>query len=186
MPRYPYPSRQGASMAAGKTSASPNDFILPDLGEGVHEAELIAWRVQVGQAVQEHDILAEMETDKALVEVPSPRSGVIAKLHGQPGEILHVGNPLVTYEGAGAPERAPSAAESPANGKAGQKGTRPVADAPGSSGAEEQEDAGTVVGKMSGAAAGVSAEAGKALATPAVRRLARDLGVDINAVRGTG
>src|SRR5436190_89771 len=53
-------------MAHAKAPANPNDFILPDLGEGVHEAELIAWRVQVGQEVAEHDILAEMETDKAL------------------------------------------------------------------------------------------------------------------------
>ncbi len=162
-------------MGHPKTSANPNDFILPDLGEGVHEAELIAWRVQPGQKVNEHDILAEMETDKALVEVPSPRSGVIAKLHGQPGEILHVGNPLVTYEGAGS-ERAPSAKEEP----------RPTGNGSPAPADEHREDAGTVVGQMSGAAAGVSAEAGKALATPAVRRLARDLGVDINNVRGTG
>ena len=65
-------------MSHAKSSANPNDFILPDLGEGVHEAELIKWRVSVGQAVKEHDILADMETDKALVEVPSPRDGVIA------------------------------------------------------------------------------------------------------------
>src|SRR5437764_7377902 len=112
-------------MAHGKTAANPNDFILPDLGEGVHEAELIAWRVQVGQAVQEHDILAEMETDKALVEVPSPRTGTIAALHGQPGEVLHVGNPLITYVGEGgaaaptssrmAPE--PAAAKAASNGR---------------------------------------------------------------------
>src|SRR5689334_23395478 len=103
-------------------AANPNDFILPDLGEGVHEAELIAWRVQVGQTVQEHDILAEMETDKALVEVPSPRPGVIATLHGTPGEILHVGNPLVTYVGAGGaavepkPSRTPSVSEGTGSG----------------------------------------------------------------------
>src|SRR5690349_18994170 len=85
----------------GKTTGNPNDFILPDLGEGVHEAELIKWRVEVGQKVAEHDILAEMQTDKALDEVPRPRTGTIAAFHVKPGEILHVGNPLVTYEGAG-------------------------------------------------------------------------------------
>jgi pyruvate dehydrogenase E2 component (dihydrolipoamide acetyltransferase) len=162
-------------MAQPKTSANPNDFILPDLGEGVHEAELIAWRVQPGQKVNEHDILAEMETDKALVEVPSPRTGVIAKLHGEPGQILHVGTPLVTYEGAGV---GGAAAAAPVKANAPVAAEAVVA--------EHHEDAGTVVGQMSGAAAGVSAEAGKALATPAVRRLARDLGVDINAVKGTG
>jgi pyruvate dehydrogenase E2 component (dihydrolipoamide acetyltransferase) len=78
-------------------SADPSIFILPDLGEGVHEAELIKWRVTPGQTVKEHDILAEMETDKALVEVPSPRAGTIKQLHGSEGEILHVGNVLVTY-----------------------------------------------------------------------------------------
>ena len=82
---------------AHQTSSDPNVFILPDLGEGVHEAELISWKVKPGDAVEEHQTLAEMETDKALVEVPSPRSGVIETLHGKQGEICKVGNPLVTY-----------------------------------------------------------------------------------------
>ena len=81
------------------TSSDPNVFILPDLGEGVHEAEMISWKVKPGDEVEEHQTLAEMETDKALVEVPSPRAGVIKELHGSEGEILKVGNPLVTYEG---------------------------------------------------------------------------------------
>lgn len=166
----------------GKTAGSPNDFILPDLGEGVHEAELIKWRVEVGQQVNEHDILAEMETDKALVEVPSPRTGTIAALHGQPGEVLHVGNPLVTYaaDAVGPTPRVtpePPAAKAASNGRHAPEVAEPSA---------EREDAGTVVGNMSGAAAGVSAAPGKALATPAVRRLARDLGVDIDSIRGTG
>src|SRR4051794_32368857 len=94
-------------MAHAKSTGNPNDFILPDLGEGVHEAELIAWKVQVGQTVSEHEILAEMETDKALVEVPSPRAGTIAALHGEPGQILNVGNPLVTYASEGGAAAAP-------------------------------------------------------------------------------
>lgn len=162
-------------MAHGKKASDPNDFILPDLGEGVHEAELIKWRVKVGDAVAEHDILAEMETDKALVEVPSPRAGVIAALHGKEGEILNVGNPLVTYEGGaavgGKPRVEEAKAESGRNGEVEH---------------EEREDAGTVVGNMSASAAGVSSAPGRALATPAVRRLARDLGVEIDRVGGTG
>ena len=75
---------------AHHVSSNPNEFILPDLGEGVAEAELIKWRVSVGQTVKEHDILADMETDKALVEVPSPRSGTITGLHGKEGEIIKV------------------------------------------------------------------------------------------------
>lgn len=172
---------------AHQKSADPNVFILPDLGEGVHEAELIKWRVQVGQTVAEHDILAEMETDKALVEVPSPRAGTIATLHGSEGEILHVGNPLVSYVGDSAAESKPAPKASPS----------PTKPAPASSGhangahaepAEpaHREDAGTVVGKMSGELAGMSAAPGKALATPAVRRLARDLNIDIDRVSGSG
>ncbi len=153
------------------TSSDPNVFILPDLGEGVHEAEMIAWKVSVGDVVEEHQTLAEMETDKALVEVPSPRAGVIKTLHGSEGEILKVGNALVTYEGGDEAEAAPAPAAEAA----------PAVAAP----AAEREDAGTVVGAVSDEPLMPAGE-GKALATPAVRRLARDLGVDIDAIAGTG
>lgn len=172
-------------MAHGKKSDNPNDFILPDLGEGVHEGELIKWKVSVGQPVAEGDVLAEFETDKALCEVFSPRGGVIATLHGREGEILKVGNALVTFEG--------SSAKAPAKNNNGHKPAPAQAPAPPRNTidhvpepAVEREDAGTVVGSMQGAAAGVSAAPGKALATPAVRRLARELGVDIDSVSGTG
>ncbi|MEL6741515.1 MAG: biotin/lipoyl-containing protein, partial [Planctomycetota bacterium] len=72
---------------AGKVSSDPNIFLLPDLGEGLEEAELVAWKVSEGDSVDEHQIMAEMETDKALVEVPSPRSGTIGTLHGGAGEL---------------------------------------------------------------------------------------------------
>ncbi len=165
-------------------STNPNEFILPDLGEGVHEAELIKWRVAVGDTVKEHDILAEMETDKALVEVPSPRSGVIKALNGDEGEILNVGNVLVEYESDGAEESTPS----PVKQKEAHAQARASTDASASAQTTTQprEDAGTVVGKVGGDLAGISAADGKALATPAVRRIARDLGIDINLITGTG
>ena len=72
-------------MAAIKQPADKSHFILPDLGEGVHEAELISWKVKAGDAVKEHQTIAEMETDKALVEVPSPWTGVIDELRGKIG-----------------------------------------------------------------------------------------------------
>lgn len=155
-------------------------FILPDLGEGVHEAELIRWLIAPGDTVTEHQTLAEMETDKALVEVPSPWDGVIKELHGKEGEILNVGNPLVSYEigGAAAPASPPAAVSAVVE-------------------EEESEDAGTVVGSVDASLsipasfvqnepAPVNAAAGKALATPAVRRIARDMSVDIDTVPGTG
>jgi pyruvate dehydrogenase E2 component (dihydrolipoamide acetyltransferase) len=181
-------------MSHAKTSSNPNDFILPDLGEGVHEAELIKWRVTVGQKVNEHDILAEMETDKALVEVPSPRSGVIAALHGKEGEICKVGDALVTYAGdagiggAGIPPVASAPAKHAqvkAQSATSVNGSHKPANAVETP-MPQEEDAGTVVGKMGGALAGITAEHGKALATPAVRRLARDMGVDIDSLAGTG
>ncbi|MHC4416815.1 MAG: dihydrolipoamide acetyltransferase family protein [Planctomycetota bacterium] len=158
-----------------KQPADKSHFILPDLGEGVHEAELIHWKVQVGEKVEEHQTLAEMETDKALVEVPSPWSGVIKELHGTDGDIINVGSVLVSYETGGAEPAEPA----------------PVAAAAG------REDAGSVVGSMDTgltvpdrlahhAEEYVERVPAKALATPAVRRVARELGVDINLVQGTG
>ncbi len=154
-----------------KQPADKSHFILPDLGEGVHEAELIRWRVKPGDRVEEHQTLAEMETDKALVEVPSPWSGVIRELHGKAGDIIAVGSVLVSYDVAGAGSATPAHAES-------------------------SQDAGTVVGsvdtklavsqRFTRRAPEAPVAAGKALATPAVRRVARELGVDINQVTGSG
>ncbi len=160
--------------------ANPNVFLLPDLGEGVHEAELLKWRVAVGQAVQEHDILADMETDKAVVEVPSPRGGVIAILHGAEGQIVNTGNPLVTYEGGGG-------AKQPVPSSNGSKAAKPVArvEAPEVlEPASEREDNGSVVGSFANTPGGNAS--GKALATPVVRRIAKEMGVDIDDVTGSG
>src|SRR5690606_8514472 len=170
---------------AGKVSSDPNIFLLPDIGEGLQEAELIKWLVSEGDTVEENQTIAEVETDKALSEIPSPRAGVIATLHGGPGDMMQVGEPFVTYKGDGA---APSKGASGDNGSAKaqpESKQAPVSEEQVEE-AAEQEDAGTVVGQMGGALAGVAAEAGKALATPAVRRLARDLGLDINTLRGSG
>src|SRR6059058_5796942 len=92
-----------------RSNVNPNDFCLPDLGEGLEEAELIEWCVHVGDRVAENDVLAKMETAKALVEVPSPRAGVIATLHGKPGQCVKVGSPLVSYREEAEPEPEPEA-----------------------------------------------------------------------------
>ena len=178
-------------MAGVKQPDDRSHFILPDLGEGVHEAELIKWRVNEGDAVKEHQTIAEMETDKAVVEVPSPWTGVISQLCGKAGDIINVGSVLVRYKVGGASPApaakvaAPARVEAPAAKSAAPK-------------ADSNEDAGTVVGSVSGTL-GVpsrfarkpehetaSQSSAKSLATPAVRRIARDLGVDIQRVHGTG
>ena len=158
---------------AGKVSSDPNIFILPDLGEGLEEAELIKWTVKEGDTVGELEVIAEMETDKALVEVPSPRAGTIKTLHGNDGDTIKVGAPFVTYEGG--PDDAP-AAPAPASTQAS---TTPAEE-------ERPDDQGSVVGQMSDHTPGMTAADGKAIASPAVRRQARDAGVNINTITGTG
>jgi pyruvate dehydrogenase E2 component (dihydrolipoamide acetyltransferase) len=157
-----------------------SQFLLPDLGEGVMEAELISWKVAPGDTVKEHQTLAEMETDKALVEVPSPWSGKIKDLNGNVGDIILVGDALVTYDIGAAATPAPAS---------------PSATEPESA---EREDAGTVVGNVSetltmpssfqraSSPAASNADGGRSLATPAVRRIARDLNINIDIVSGTG
>ncbi|MDH3827649.1 MAG: 2-oxo acid dehydrogenase subunit E2 [Desulfobacterales bacterium] len=136
-------------------------FKLPDLGEGVHEGEVLAVHVSVGQEVKEGDIILEVETDKAAVEIPSPFSARVAEIRVKPGDTVKVGDVMMTFsngEAAGAiegdkPEELPPAAVE----------TEPVVS---------------------------SAEAGKRKgpvpASPATRRLARELGVDLHRVTPTG
>jgi pyruvate dehydrogenase E2 component (dihydrolipoamide acetyltransferase) len=73
-------------------------FRLPDLAEGLEDAELVEWRVSEGERVELNQLLGEMQTSKALVEMPSPRSGIVRRLHAQPGDLVRVGDPLVTFE----------------------------------------------------------------------------------------
>ncbi len=155
---------------APRIRVNPNDFCLPDLGEGLEEAELIEWCVHVGDRVAENDVLAKMETAKALVEVPSPRAGVISMLHGKPGQCVKVGAALVSYR-----EEAVTNAEPEVEAEPAQPDEKETS--------AEREDAGTVVGNLGAA---TEEGDGKVLAAPAVRRLARDLGVDLEHVVGTG
>jgi pyruvate dehydrogenase E2 component (dihydrolipoamide acetyltransferase) len=169
-------------MAGVKQPDDKSHFILPDLGEGVHEAEMIKWRVAPGETVEEHQTLAEMETDKALVEVPSPWTGVIKDLGGhKEGDIVNVGSILVNYASSGTGAAAPAAKVEAVEEEE-----------------TEREDAGTVVGSVDATLSvpasftrreGDSNGAGvatKALATPAVRRIARNAGIDINLVPPSG
>jgi pyruvate dehydrogenase E2 component (dihydrolipoamide acetyltransferase) len=163
---------------ATKQPKNQSHFILPDLGEGVHEAEIIRWRVTPGETVKEHQTLAEMETDKALVEVPSPWTGTIKELHGNEGDIVIVGSTLVTYDISQTSER----------------NDAPIRDEIVEA---QEEDAGTVVGSVDSTLsmpssfarrieAPVAVSSEKSVATPAVRRIARELNIDIHAVQGTG
>ena len=84
-------------------------FLLPDLGEGLTEAEIVTWRVQAGDVVTVNQTVVEVETAKAVVEVPVPFAGRVTALHGEPGDVLAVGAPLITVAGADTePDTAPA------------------------------------------------------------------------------
>ena len=89
-------------------------FRLPDLGEGLTESEIVAWRVSPGDTVELNQLIADVETAKAVVELPSPFAGVVTQLHQQPGTIVHVGEPIVSFEVAGAEVVGPTDAAAPA------------------------------------------------------------------------
>ncbi|HJP64963.1 MAG TPA: biotin/lipoyl-containing protein, partial [Actinomycetota bacterium] len=74
------------------------DFLLPDLGEGLEDAEVVAWKVAEGDRVELNDTLAEVNTAKALVEIPAPWEGVVTKLHASEGDVVKVGQPLVSID----------------------------------------------------------------------------------------
>lgn len=108
------------------------EFRLPDLGEGLTESEILSWKVGVGDTVSLNQVIAEVETAKAVVELPSPFAGVIRELHEQPGTIVEVGKPIVSFEvsddagtpspGPGTAASSPAAPAAPAGPAAGQEG----------------------------------------------------------------
>lgn len=182
------PDRSGAT--EGAVSASPAGayvFKLPDVGEGTAEAELVAWHVKVGDSVEEDQILADVMTDKATVEITSPVAGRVVALHGQAGKASPVGGPLVTFavEGAGnvlaaAPPSVPTQAPAPVplvapDLKAG------VSSPPKGGSTRAAGEGGKSAPALTGRIAGE-----RPLASPAVRNRARDLGVDLVFVPGTG
>ena len=184
-------------MAGVKQPTDKSHFLLPDLGEGLAEAELISWKVKAGDSVKESQTLAEMQTDKALVEVPSPWAGTVSEICGKPGEIIKVGAVLVRY---GASKAAAAPAPVAVGAAASSNGNTCMSSqiAAGASEAAAGGDQGTVVGTMSGTLTVSERFArrapetievvrdGKALATPSVRGLAKKFGVDIQKVPGTG
>ena len=159
-------------------------FKLPDLGEGLQEAEIREWHVKVGDTVKVDQPLLSVETAKAVVEVPSPQSGVVKKLYGKNGDTMDVGKPLVEFEGGEtAAMQTTPASDTPV--------AKPVVDHGGArTGAIT--DTGTVVGAMKSSnevvaekATTVGTAAGLKV-TPAVRALAHRLNVDLTIITATG
>jgi pyruvate dehydrogenase E2 component (dihydrolipoamide acetyltransferase) len=137
------------------------EFHLPDIGEGLTEATVVSWLVQVGEKVGADDPIVEMETDKAVVEIPAPRPGVVLHHGAAAGEQIEVDALLVVIGDEGeewSPRAAPAKEEAPA----------------------ARKEAAPIVGSLDGGGSGGP------MALPVVRKLAADLGVDLSTVQGTG
>src|SRR4051812_4041537 len=168
---------------------------MPDIGEGIAEVELVEWRVKPGDTVTEDQVLADVMTDKATVEIPSPRAGVVVSLGGKPGELMPVGSELIRLEveGAGNVKDAPAApapaaarveppavvrseAAHPTQSKPAPVKGQPVAAT--SAAVKAQPPAATP--------APMRAPGDKPLASPAVRQRAWELGIELQFVHGSG
>ncbi len=173
---------------------------MPDIGEGIAEVELITWKVEVGGPVAEDQVVAEVMTDKAMVEIPSPVAGTVVSLGGKPGQMMAVGSELIRLEVEGAGNA--SAASAPAAAAPAEPVAAPKAAAPAPAAAAESAPAATPA-KAAAAAASAPAPAARQdargavtngvltageapLASPAVRRRAWDLGIELRYVPATG
>jgi pyruvate dehydrogenase E2 component (dihydrolipoamide acetyltransferase) len=154
-------------------------FVLPDLGEGLTEAEIRRVLVREGDVVREDAPLLEVETDKATVEIPSPVGGRVEKIHVAPGQTVQVGQVLITFGNGAAPAATPGAAAERADSAAAAAAS-PAGDRSGVAAATGAAAA------AAGAAPATPRREGPVPATPATRRLARELGVDLRAVAGSG
>lgn len=181
----PAPQAAAPAPAAAKPAAAPAatggaaiPVKLPELGEGVTEGELIKWTVNVGDSVKPDQTIAEIMTDKATVEVPSPVAGVVKELKFKKGEIIKVESVLLILSGAG-----------------GASASAPAPQTNGASNGHATPKAAPAAAMSMSAAPSVASNGGgiyppvadsRVLATPATRRLAREMGVDINGLTGSG
>ena len=150
------------------------EFKLPDVGEGVAEGELVSWLVAPGDRVEEDQPVAEVETDKALVEVPSSYDGVVEELFVQEGEMVPVGDVIISFRVDEDGDAAAAAGD--------DAGTEPEPDAAATDEPEPESDAAATDAE----ATEPDTPAGRTFAPPSARRLARELGVDVAAVDGSG
>ncbi|WP_433727244.1 dihydrolipoamide acetyltransferase family protein [Nocardia sp. CA-129566] len=166
------------------------EFRLPDLGEGLADAELVSWSVGIGETVQLNQTIAEVETAKAVVSLPSPFSGTVVELLAEPGQTIAVGAPLIRVRN----DLEMAAAQEGANGRTsvlvgyGPEGEpvsrrrRPVS----AESAAPQDDSRVATGKPGGLGASDTSGLRRAAATPAARKLAKELGIDLWYIAGSG
>ncbi|MGL6249891.1 MAG: 2-oxo acid dehydrogenase subunit E2, partial [Billgrantia desiderata] len=157
------PPAPSAAHASG-ASVAAKDFILPDIGEGIVECEVVEWRVAEGEEIAEDQPLVDVMTDKALVEITAPEAGTVSKLHVAKGEIAKVHAPLYAYV--------------PAHAEPGE--ARAEVSQPSHSAPQAQQN------MVAPVASGGRGPYGRIPASPAVRRLVREHGLDLETVAGSG
>ncbi|MGP5732898.1 dihydrolipoamide acetyltransferase family protein [Arthrobacter rhombi] len=191
-------------------------FNLPDVGEGLTEADIASWKVKAGDTVAVNQIFVEIETAKSLVELPSPYAGVVTELHAAEGQVVEVGQPLFSVDEAGQPRSAPATpvpeatpapttaaappVEDPAEEPADQQapgplvGSGPKADPvrrrprsrPGTSATQSATEVPEAPATATPAKPKETQVQDRVLAKPPVRKIAKDMGIDLSEVRGTG
>src|SRR5690625_4197603 len=147
-------------------------FKLPDIGEGIHEGEIVKWFIEEGKEIKEDDILCEVQNDKAVVEITSPVEGTVEKIHVEEGTVAVVGDPLVTFDAEGYESDDDSDDEEDTT-PTEQKEKEPAKTEEQPEQAKQQNDKSDDNEK-------------RVIAMPSVRKYARDNGVKINQVSGTG
>ncbi|MHA7239208.1 dihydrolipoamide acetyltransferase family protein [Arthrobacter sp. TMS1-12-1] len=192
------------------------EFRLPDLGEGLTESEIVQWHVAEGDTVELNQIIADVETAKAVVELPSPYAGVVVRLHEAAGTVVDVGAPIVSFEVADAPGESVPLSPSPAGGQvadepatdgpplaepaparrepnlvgygaAVEKGGRPQRRSRVLAATQAPETPPSPAAPPAAAAPAASAQyRERPRSTPPVRKLARDLGIALDTLTGTG
>ncbi|MGY4767288.1 dihydrolipoamide acetyltransferase family protein [Kribbella sp. CWNU-51] len=171
-----------------------NTFLLPDLGEGLTEAEIVRWLVKVGDVITVDTPIAEVETAKSIVELPSPYAGTVEELHGDPGTTIPVGKPLITIAEASRTAQ-PNAGEAYRQEERAGSGNVLIGYGTGAGAASgrrrKPRPAATVSGTSLPPSANNVPESGDAprvplVISPLVRRLARDAGVDLKGLTGSG
>ena len=164
-------------------------FTLPDLGEGTVESELVAWHVKAGDEVREGRLIAEMATEKAVIELPSPVTGRVIATHGGPGDYIAVGAPLIEFETgtdeAAAPMRSAAGAEVPP-ATASARGPSAATAAVTTAAASATRAAAAPAAVRATARPAARTAGALVLTAPATRRLARDAGLDLAAIAGSG
>ncbi|MCS1351949.1 dihydrolipoamide acetyltransferase family protein [Mechercharimyces sp. CAU 1602] len=152
-------------------------FKLPDVGEGIHEGEIVKLYVKEGDDIKEDDVVAEVQTDKAVVEIPSPVTGTIKKIYAQEGEVLEVGSVMVDFD----------TEDAPAGGESSEEEVTQAEPEEEEKSVDESSSTSENKGAVDSSDSGESAQEKRAVkAMPSVRKKARELGVDIAKIEGTG